>query len=52
MVADLMPASSPAVSSSHSTLKFRRSAHRLYMRINIKAQSWASVPPAPEFTSM
>ncbi len=51
-VADLMPASSPAVSSISSTLNFRRSAQRLYMRNSMRAQSWLSVPPAPECTSM
>jgi hypothetical protein len=30
-----------------STVKFRRSAHREYMRKRISAQSFDSVPPAP-----
>src|SRR5215218_6633239 len=45
-----MPASSPAVASSRSTLKPRRSAQRIIMRSTISAQSWASVPPAPALT--
>ena len=40
-----MPASSPALASSSSTLKPRRSAQRISMRRTISAQSWASVPP-------
>src|ERR1700733_6276769 len=51
MVADLMPASSPSVSSISSTSNFRRSAQRMYMRRSILAQSQLSVPPAPECTS-
>ena len=51
IVADLMPASSPSVSSSTSTSKFRRSPQRTYMRSNMRAQSQLSVPPAPECTS-
>src|SRR3989454_392801 len=47
--ADLMPASSPWSRSSTSTLKPCRSAHRVYIRISISAQSWDSVPPAPEW---
>src|SRR4051812_37890888 len=43
-----MPASSPGLASSSSTLKPRFSAHRISMRSTISAQSWASVPPAPE----
>ena len=45
-----MPASSPAVASSSSTLKPRRSAQRIIIRSTISAQSWASVPPAPALT--
>src|SRR3954452_7332324 len=45
-----MPASSPAVASSNSTLKPRRSAQRIIIRSTISAQSWASVPPAPALT--
>ena len=45
-----MPASSPALTSSSSTLKPRRSAQRICMRSTISAQSWASVPPAPALT--
>src|ERR1051325_98792 len=44
---DLMPASSPSSRSSSSTLKPWRSAQRVYIRINISAQSCDSVPPAP-----
>ena len=40
----------PAVASSSSTLKPRRSAQRIIMRSTISAQSWASVPPAPALT--
>ena len=47
MVADLMPASSPASRSTTSALKPARSAQRRYMRMSIWAQSWDSVPPAP-----
>ena len=47
-VADLMPASSPGVSSISSTLNLWRSAQRAYMRSSMRAQSWLSVPPAPE----
>src|SRR6266566_1985712 len=46
-----MPASSPCVSSMNSTLKPCFSAQRVYMRNNIRAQSWLSVPPAPAWTS-
>jgi hypothetical protein len=49
-VADLMPASSPGLTSSRSTPKPRFSAQRISMRRTISAQSWASVPPAPAFT--
>jgi hypothetical protein len=45
-----MPASSPALASSSSTEKPRRSAQRISMRRTISVQSWASVPPAPAFT--
>src|SRR5687768_5407662 len=45
-----MPASSPAVASSSSALKPRRSAQRIIIRSTISAQSWASVPPAPALT--
>ena len=34
-------------SSATSTAKPWRSAHRVYIRVSICAQSWASVPPAP-----
>jgi len=47
MVADLMPASSPASRSTTSALKPDRSAQRRYMRMSIWAQSCDSVPPAP-----
>ena len=46
-VADLIPASSPGLTSSTSVLKPRSSAQRRYMRRRISAQSCASVPPAP-----
>jgi len=49
-VADLMPASSPADTSSSSTLKPRVSPQRIIIRSTISAQSWASVPPAPALT--
>ena len=45
-----MPASSPALASSSSTLNPRRSAQRISIRSTISAQSWASVPPAPALT--
>ena len=45
-----MPASSPALASSSSTLKPRHSAQRISIRSTISAQSWASVPPAPALT--
>ena len=45
-----MPASSPGLTSSSSTLKPRFSAHFICMRRTISAQSWASVPPAPALT--
>src|SRR3954453_7321115 len=45
-----MPASSPGLASSSSTLKPRFSAQRISMRSTISAQSWASVPPAPALT--
>ena len=47
MVADLIPASSPASRSTTSALKPARSAQRRYMRMSICAQSCDSVPPAP-----
>ena len=50
-VADRIPASWPAVTSSSSAEKPRRSAQRRYIRSSISAQSWASVPPAPACTS-
>src|SRR5277367_4875013 len=43
IVADLMPASSPSVSSSTSTSKCRRSPQRTYMRNSMRAQSQLSV---------
>ena len=42
-----MPASSPCWMSSTSASNPSRSAHRVYMRSSISAQSWLSVPPAP-----
>ena len=42
-----MPASSPGWRSITSTSYPFRSTQREYMRNNISAQSWASVPPAP-----
>ena len=49
-VADLIPASSPALASFSSTFMPRRSAQRIAMRSSISAQSCESVPPAPAFT--
>jgi hypothetical protein len=49
-LADLMPASSPSDASAISTSKPRRSAQRRYIRSSISAQSWESVPPAPDRT--
>ncbi len=46
-----MPAVSPAVSSSTSTVMSWALAQREYMRISISAQSADSVPPAPELIS-
>ena len=50
-VHDLIPASSPALSSIHSSLYLCASAHLAYMRWSISAQSCASVPPAPAWIS-
>src|SRR4051794_28620653 len=49
-VPDLMPASSPGLTSTSSTFIPRRSAQRMNMRSSISAQSWESVPPAPALT--
>jgi len=46
----LIPASSPAISSTSVTWKPRLCAHIRYMRITIAAQSMLSVPPAPACT--
>ena len=48
MVTDLIPASSPSSSSVTVTLYPLRSAQRIYIRMSIADQSFASVPPAPE----
>ena len=48
--ADLMPASSPGLTSASSTLKPRRSAQRISIRRSISAQSCESVPPVPACT--
>ncbi len=45
----MIPASSPAKVSITSVRKPLRSAQRKYIRRSILAQSWASVPPAPEW---
>ena len=45
-----MPASSPGLASTISTLKPRRSAQRISMRSSISAQSCESVPPLPAWT--
>jgi hypothetical protein len=50
-VALLMPATSPADTSTTSVCQPRRSAHRRYMRNSISAQSCASVPPEPDWMS-
>ncbi len=50
-VADSRPASCPGVASSTSMSNPRLSAHRVYMRNIISAQSCASVPPAPAWIS-
>ena len=47
--AELIPASVPTETESNSMLRPRRSAQRVYMRKSISAQSWASVPPAPDW---
>jgi hypothetical protein len=52
MVALLMPATSPGVSSSTVALKPLRSAYFRYWRSSMLAQSQASVPPAPAWMSM
>ncbi|CKR72369.1 Uncharacterised protein [Mycobacterium tuberculosis] len=52
MVAPLMPAVSPGVSSSICVLKPLRSAYFRYWRSSMLAQSQASVPPAPAWMSM
>ena len=46
-----MPATSPAEHSTNSALKPLSSAHLRYMRNSISAQSWASVPPEPDWIS-
>ena len=46
--AEVRPASPPSCADSTDTLKPRWSAHFRYMRSNISAQSWASVPPSPD----
>ena len=46
-----MPASWPSVTASTSRSRPWRSAQRRYIRSSISAQSWASVPPAPEWIS-
>ena len=51
MVDDLMPASSPLCSLISWDLNFLLAAHFIYMRLNISAQSWLSVPPAPAWIS-
>ena len=50
-VAPLMPATSPADSSSNVALKPLRSAYFRYCRKSMLAQSQASVPPAPAWIS-
>ena len=52
MVALLMPATSPAVSSSSVAFQPLRSAYFRYWRSSMLAQSQASVPPAPAWMSM
>ena len=47
---DLMPASSPGARSRILKLNPCAAAHRVYMRSSMAAQSWASVPPAPDWT--
>ncbi len=47
-----MPATSPSLRSSSSTLKPFLSQYLMYMRSSIDAQSCASVPPAPAWMSM
>jgi hypothetical protein len=49
--ADLMPASSPGLTSASSTLNPRLSAQRISMRSSISAQSCESVPPVPACTN-
>ena len=49
MVALLMPASSPGCSSRISNLKPFFCSQLMYMRSSMRAQSWDSVPPAPEW---
>ena len=44
---DLIPASSPLCSLINSHLLFLFDAHFIYILLNISAQSWLSVPPAP-----
>src|SRR5690606_35412028 len=43
-----MPAPSPSCQSSSVTFQPCFSPYILYMRVSISAQSWLSVPPAPE----
>src|SRR5258708_3492381 len=47
-----MPATSPGDSSRTSIWKPLRSQYLAYMRSSICAQSWASVPPDPDWMSM
>ena len=46
-----MPATSPSEASISSVFQPRDSQNRRYMRNRISAQSWASVPPAPDWMS-
>ena len=48
---DLMPATSPPLTSISSVFQPRDSHQRRYMRSRISAQSCASVPPAPAWMS-
>ena len=52
MVALLIPATSPSETSINSVLKPWPSPQRKYIRNNISAQSWASVPPEPAWISI
>ena len=52
IVEDLIPASSPLCSLIKVDLNFLISDHFKYILLNMSAQSWLSVPPAPAWISI